>query len=222
MVDDAAKRDTGGIINVRPYVSSDRDRCVAIAVSAWPGMSSGLPGETASDFWGMLIDMTADYSDLHEVACTSDSVVGLLFGRRAGSPSMRESIRLAKILLSSIRSISRKLSLRESISMCCTLALTETKVMLNTPKCDGEVAFLAIDPEFQGRGIGHRLLESFVSQARSSGVSSISVYTTDPGCNWGFYERHGFRRVAQFGDDFGTKVEGHESTGLMFVLELQE
>ena len=57
MADDHHTRGADDVVRIRPYVSSDRDRCVAIAVDAWPVMSSGLPGGTASDFWSMLLDM---------------------------------------------------------------------------------------------------------------------------------------------------------------------
>ncbi|UCE91881.1 MAG: GNAT family N-acetyltransferase [Methanobacteriota archaeon] len=215
-------REEGSAVYIRPYLPSDRDRCVTMSVEAWPRMSSGLPGRTASDFWGMLLDIANDYSDVREVACASTSVVGVLLGRRRGSLSTRESISQVRIFLSFLRSISRKLPLRTSTSMFCTLLLTEVKIMFNSPRSDGEVAFLVVDPRYQGRGIGLRLLDNFITQARSSDVHMISVYTTDPGCNWRFYEKRGFRRVAQFEDDFGTRFEGERSSGLMYALDLLE
>jgi GNAT superfamily N-acetyltransferase len=209
-------------VAIRPYENHDRAECVAMSVEAWHRMSSGLPGGTAGHFWGMLVDIARDYSDLHEVACVSDSVVGFLFGRRRGPPSTRETMSQVKIFLRGMHAISRESSAIRTASLLCTLVLAEIKVLFNSPKCDGEVAFLVVGPRHQGRGIGNLLLDSYIAQARSSNVRTISVYTTDPGCNWGFYEGRGFRRVAQFGDDFGTRLEGEGSKGLMYVLDLDE
>lgn len=205
---------------IQPYKDSDRDACVAMSIEAWPRMSSGLPGNVASDFWGMLLDLSRDYSDSHEVACVSGSVAGVLFGRRRGSLSRREAINQARIFLSAMNGIRRKCSFRELISLFSTLMLTEIKVFFNTPACDGEIVFFVVDPRCQGSGIGNLLLESYLAHAMMSGLRRVSVYTTDPACNWGFYERRGFRRVARFGDDFGAHIEGEGSTGLMYVLEL--
>ncbi len=205
---------------IRPYEDSDRGACVAMSIEAWPRMSSGLPGGVASDFWGMLLDLARDYSDSHEVACVSGSVAGVLFGRRRGALSTPEAIGQARIFLSAMRGIGRKCSFRERVSLFSTLMLTEIKVFFNTPDCDGEIAFFVVGPGYQGSGIGNLLLESYLAHARSGGLRRVSLYTTDPACNWGFYERRGFRRVARFGDDFGARIEGEESYGLMYVLEL--
>ena len=205
---------------IRTYRPSDRETCVRMSVEAWPKMSSGLPSGTAPDFWGMLLDLAYDYSDVREVACISESVIGVLFGRRRGRPKMHETISQVRTFLSAMLGMARKTKLRDAISMFCTLLLSEVKIMFNTPPSDGEVTFFVVDVGHQGRGVGSILLDDYLSQAKAVDVRTVSLYTTDPGCNWSFYERHGFRRVAQFGDDFGTRVEGEPSRGLMYLLDM--
>ena len=46
-------------------------------------------------------------------------------------------------------------------------------------------------------GIGRALTDAFVEQARSAGFHRVDVYT-DSELSWGFYERYGFRRVAEW------------------------
>lgn len=205
----------------RAYRGSDRNRCVALAVEAWPQMSSAMPDSVETDFWGMLVDLARDYSDWHEVACTTDSVVGFLFGRRCGSPSTRETVGFARTFLSAMYKIARKSSARQVIPIFCSCMLTELKIQFKNPGHDGEVAFLVVDGRHRGKGIGKCLLKRFVEFAREKDVKAISVYTTDPGCNWRFYETQGFKKVVEFDDDIGTYLEGSPSRGLILSLDLR-
>lgn len=58
---------------------------------------------------------------------------------------------------------------------------------------DGEIIFLAADPEAKTRGIGTALLAEF--ERREKG-KSVYLYT-DNNCTWQFYEHRGFRRVGE-------------------------
>ena len=60
----------------------------------------------------------------------------------------------------------------------------------------GEVYMIAVDPDYQRRGIGVRLTDDAVDRLRSEGVSVVMVETGgDPGHGpaRGLYERTGFR-----------------------------
>lgn len=61
----------------------------------------------------------------------------------------------------------------------------------NTP--DGELVFLAADPEFQGRGIGTALLNELAERERGK---RIFLYTDDK-CSYEFYEKRGFDRSCE-------------------------
>jgi len=69
---------------------------------------------------------------------------------------------------------------------------------------DGEICFLAADPEIQGKGIGSRLLAEL--ERREPG-KKIYLFTDD-NCTWQFYERRGFRRAGE--KDIRMEIEGEE------------
>ena len=209
------------IVSTRAYRHSDRDRCVALSVEAWPQMSAALPGGAATDFWGVLFDLAHDYADWHEVACVSDSIVGFMFGRSLRSSSARESIGFGWRFLSGMYNVARKSSFADMIPVFCTCVLSELKIQFKNPSCDSEVAFLVVESGYRGKGLGKRLLRTFIDHARSNGRKSMSVYTTDPGCNWGFYEALGFKKAVEFDDDVGTYLEGSPSRGLIFTLDMR-
>ena len=220
-MDEDAPPEYQDIVSTRAYRDNDRDRCVALSVEAWPKMSAALPGGAAADFWAILVDLAHDYADWREVACVSDSVVGFIFGRSVRSSSPRESIGFGWRFLSGMYNVARKSSFADMIPVFCACVLSELKIQFKNPSCDSEVAFLVVDSEHRGKGVGKRLLRMFIDHARSNGRRSISVYTTDPGCNWGFYEALGFEKAVEFDDDVGTYLEGSPSRGLIFTLDLR-
>lgn len=61
----------------------------------------------------------------------------------------------------------------------------------NTP--DGEIVFLAADPDMNGKGIGSLLLKEFERRERGK---KIYLYT-DNACTWQFYEHRGFERAGE-------------------------
>jgi len=56
-----------------------------------------------------------------------------------------------------------------------------------------EVRTLAVDPALAGRGIGHRLLDALLDEARALGVARVFCLTFETG----FFARHGFRAVTE-------------------------
>ena len=58
---------------------------------------------------------------------------------------------------------------------------------------DGEIIFLAADPEIKGKGTGTMLLNEL--ERREKG-RLVYLYTDDA-CTWQFYEKRGFNRVQQ-------------------------
>lgn len=79
------------------------------------------------------------------------------------------------------------------------------RALAKGPALDGEINFLAADPDAAVRGIGTALLEEL--ERRKKG-KRIYVYT-DSNCSWQFYEHRGFVRAGQrqidmHFDDVGT------------------
>jgi len=206
----------------RGYVCGDRRRCVDLSVAAWPGGNSSLPQGVKTDYWSLLVDLAYEYSDVHEVACYNDIVVGVIFSRMTGTPSLMETIAFLRVYLSGLFGIARKVGAAKSFPLEFRSALTELKILLKNPESDSEVALLVVDDKFRGIGIGRHLLERHIEHAKRKGAHILSVYTTDPGCNWGFYEAYGFKRAVEFEDDIGSYLEGSRSKGLIFTLDLKD
>lgn len=53
----------------------------------------------------------------------------------------------------------------------------------------GEIRSLVVAPDFQGRGLGSRLVRSCLAEARQLGLRKVFVLTASPG----YFERFGFR-----------------------------
>lgn len=61
----------------------------------------------------------------------------------------------------------------------------------------GEVYVIAVDPQHQGKGVGHALMQHAIDQARANGMRMVMVETgDDPGhaAARRFYEGTGFQR----------------------------
>ena len=204
----------------RQYRSEDRAICVELAIEAWPGLTSGLPPEIRKDFWAMLIDFADGYSDWREVCCVDGEVVGFLFGRTRSPPSFREAVGLLRILIEPFRSMRKKAGTAATIALFSRNILEELNIILKTPESDGEVVFIVVGSSHRGQGIGRMLVDRFIEEGVRRDSRAISVFTTDPGCDWRFYEARGFERVASFDDDVGSCYSGVKTKGLIMMLRL--
>jgi ribosomal protein S18 acetylase RimI-like enzyme len=63
------------------------------------------------------------------------------------------------------------------------------------PAC--EVNVFAVDPASQGRGIGKRLMDEFVREAKTAGARQV-VLLTDTTLSWQFYPSYGFHEARRF------------------------
>ncbi len=72
---------------------------------------------------------------------------------------------------------------------------------------------IAVDPAFEGRGIGSMLMKASIAAARDAGEDLIFLVGDEP-----FYRRFGFRRVPPM----GPKLPGPVDPGRFLVLELKE
>ena len=69
-------------------------------------------------------------------------------------------------------------------------ALAVGRLHLNSP-IEAQVRFMAVDPQWQGRGLGSAILRELERRARTAGASSIVLNARDTAQQ--FYERHGYR-----------------------------
>lgn len=78
-------------------------------------------------------------------------------------------------------------------------------VVVMTPSVAGEaqITNLAVDEACQGRGLGRRLLESAIEQAREAGLQRLTIATGNSSlAQLGLYQRLGFRIVGIETDHF--------------------
>ena len=60
-----------------------------------------------------------------------------------------------------------------------------------------EINDLAVDPAYQRRGIGGKLLERCIEDARAQGVASVHLITASSGALSAFYEKYGFKPASE-------------------------
>lgn len=61
-----------------------------------------------------------------------------------------------------------------------------------------DLIWLAVHPQYQGRGVGKKLVEFMLEATRSQGGTSMSVVTKEPT----FYHKFGFTTAAHLGKDW--------------------
>jgi len=211
-------------IAFRQYEKSDLERCCEIAVGAWPEVFSIAEKGEASLAMEAYIDFYRASANWQEVACASGSIVGILFGKVEGDLTWRGRLRAflserlvyLRILTGSYGKMPGRMSL-------VRIAMSDDKNKLrNSPEADGEVIFFVVDRDRRGLGIGREMMDRFMKYARSRGARRIIVCTNDPGCNWGFYEKYGFRHYSTFCDNFTSHMRGEEVDGLIFSMDLKQ
>jgi len=85
-------------------------------------------------------------------------------------------------------------------------------------RTDGEICFLASDPDAQGKGIGSRLLAEL--ERREDG-RNIYLFT-DNNCTWQFYEHKGFDRVGEKEIQMDIAGQDVPLTCLLYAKKMEE
>ncbi len=73
--------------------------------------------------------------------------------------------------------------------------------------CEGELILFAVREDLRGKGIGSRLIADFQDYLRRNGCGGYYLCADDY-CNTGYYEKHGYMRVASTGVDYKDGREG--------------
>lgn len=214
--------DRGGEVVFREYEKTDLKRCAAISAQAWPEIidySSEREGIITMEAY---VDFNRASSNWQEVACASGTVVGILFGRLDRDMTawgrfrgrMVERMVYLKLILGLYGRIPNRLKL-------IRMGMADDREKLrNTPESDGEVAYFVVAKEYRGKRIGRTLMDRFLTHARERGAGRIFVLTTEPGCDWGFYERYGFRHYSTFREEFTSFLLKREARSLIFTIDL--
>ena len=63
------------------------------------------------------------------------------------------------------------------------------RLQLNSP-AEAQVRYMAVEPEFAGRGLGGQILEGLEARALELGAARVVLNSRETACR--FYERHGY------------------------------
>lgn len=139
-------------------------------------------------------------SNYARVVEDGQGVVGFIFGRSSGIAEFRHKyggvlgqVRVAfRILLSSWG----------SLSTCLRLISAWREHDANRRQLlsvrDHEVHLLCMSRRSQGKGMGRELMAAFLDDCRKNGVGVVSLDTDKKYCNYGFYERLGYKLLGYF------------------------
>jgi GNAT superfamily N-acetyltransferase len=210
-------------ISFRGYEEGDIAPCARLAQEAWPAN----PGVISSDseVAGMhgYMEYSLGASNYTDFAVTGEEVAGFLFGRIDGYPGRPAPKRPAlgevpSIIASSMRHGSTAIG---HLRFLWSLALTDLKLMLMTPRSDAVIEMFIVAKGQRGKGVGSALLERYLKAAKGAGASLVTVYTDERMSDWRFYERKGFRRVRTFHDNITSHYSGAYTRGLIYALDLR-
>ncbi len=210
-------------VHIRKFAAADLLRCAEIATEVWPDVPESMTREEMTRLMKTYVEDSMIMSTRREVACVSDEVVGVIFGSIEGGGGLEDRIRMSVLRLSTwLRFVAHgRTSVLTRSSVLMKSIVTELKLIRARPETDAEVALLLVSQGHRGKGIGRLLIDRFLQEARSKSARTATVYTTDPGCNWHFYELCGFRKVGGFDDDLVSFVQGVDTKGLVFAIDLQ-
>jgi len=84
---------------------------------------------------------------------------------------------------------------------------------------EAELLLLAVDPQYQRRGLGRQLLESFIGNHDESDVARLHLEVRDGNSAVGMYESFGFRPVGRR-KDYYRGAEGEFNDAVTMIREL--
>lgn len=209
-------------LSFRDFRRSDIKTCARISADAWPETANVTGSGDTVRTMTLYVEFYYYSATWLDVACVDGQVVGLLFGRIDREQGMRGKVRSR---LGHVRVYLKLLTGRywkgaDRFKLMRSAMSDDKNIVENSPDADGEVMLFVVDGRFQGRGIGKALMDRFLQQARKTDSKRITVSTNDIGCNWGFYDKYGFKLQSSFRDSFTSFVRKQEIKNLIFSIDL--
>ncbi len=213
-----------GDYRTRPFEASDIRSCVEIAAEVWPDVPGNMTVKEIMKLLKAYVSDSLAMATWREVVCTSDEIVGVVSGMieddlttygRVRTAMLRTRIWLGFLLDGRRYALARSSVLIRSI-------LTEIRLAKVRPKTDAEVTLLLVRSDQRSKGVGRFMMERFLREARAKDAGVVTVYTTDPGCNWQFYEICGFKLVGTFDDSLVSHLQGVDTKALVFAIDLRQ
>ena len=209
-------------LTFRSCSSEDLETCSKLAEDAWPmsprlGQRALAPREMQA--W---VHLSLLWSDWAELACESQEVVGLLFGKIFKHKKDRPTASwvFTNLMLFARFILGRYGGPPRNLRFLWNFLLTETKVAINQPRADAEIVLLIVHSSRQKEGIGKVLLDRFISAARQGAQITVRVYSGGLSNEWRFYERYGFKRVGIFYDNLASYFASRYTNGFFYLLTL--
>lgn len=192
------------------------DACAEVAGASWED-EIRLPKEFDSAF----IEFYRRRSTWTQVVAADGEPIGLLFGRieRETTLAARLRARLFATALYVGIALGRLGRVPDRLTVMRTAFMSEWRAGRRKTPADAEITLLFLSPNYQGRSIGKDLVENFLAEARRRDASTVNVVTSEDS-NWRFYERLGFKRVAEFYDDFDSYLMKTKIMGFIYVKRL--
>ncbi len=220
---DRSTPDIAGDFRARAFNASDLHSCVEIAAEVWPDVPRNMTVKEITKLLKAYVSDSLAMATWREVVCISDEVVGVVSGMIEDDLTTRDRVRTAilrtRIWLRFLLD-GRRYALARS-SVLIRSILTEMRLTKVRPKTDAEVTLLLVKSDQRGKGIGRLMMERFLREARAKDARVVTVYTTDPGCNWQFYEICGFKLVGTFDDSLVSHLQGVDTKALVFAIDLR-
>ena len=138
-------------------------------------------------FWYMELSRSSQVIS----AYIGDKFVGVLLADIKGEPKVYKSF--WKSLYIKFFDWAQNTFVKDGVGPYDTANDEMLKNYKDKDKLDGEICFLAADPDSKTRGIGTKLLQEFEKREKGK---TIFLYT-DSQCTYQFYEHRGFERVGE-------------------------
>ncbi len=203
---------------IRDFTQQDTLKCVDIVDAVWQFDERFKPAGLADFFKQTYVGGSLSVSNFAVVIEDSGQVQGFLFGRCGRQPLFKNEY---SGTLGYLRSITRFFLLKQvSFKQKCYYLVLITEHERNRLQLEhrvNEVQLFAVAPNAQGRGYGKSLLGAFIGHCQEHRVHRITL-ETDQSCNLGFYDRLGFKKIAQFQSRLQQAYSG--GSGDCTVLEL--
>lgn len=210
-------------LTTTPYEPQLYDRCLRLMGETW-NFNELFPGLRApnliNEFFFRDATRGVDYSQV--IIDGEGAVHGYIFGVTGGKSAGGVARRLGSAA-AAVRVLSRLAAgtLGPRRGALRTLGeLARVTGLLESPRGenDGYVSLFLVSAVLRGQGWGKRLMGDFEASCRAKGRTGIYLWT-DKGCNYGFYDRHGFDVVRQVSSPLLSHY-GVEPNGFGYLKEI--
>jgi len=214
-------------IDFRYCDKADYPACAAIGEAAFSSdahaFARKIKGIQLHRIYTAAAEVCDGVSTYGELAIVDGQVAGFIFGRIEHHFTLMDRCGFVQRCLSLLGRflLGRFGRRRKLLQLLGPLLREQQELRRNVPPSEGRIEYFAVSPEYQGQGVGRRLMDRFVQYAGRYGVQAVSVFSGESVSFW-FYERYGFQRWAEFDSPLSSYLYGKPIKGFSYRLPLQE